>query len=88
MATIPRTAREFELAGRFVIQDCPECMKRSKIDPSIITLTFGDDFDMHAGLREVRYRFDCPHCSARRPDVYFGHPEHPLVQIEDVRKTA
>lgn len=88
MATVPITAREYELAGRFVIQDCPECMTRSKIDPSLITLTFGDDFDMLMGLREIRHRFGCPHCGARRPDIYFGDAGHPLLEHEGNRKTA
>ncbi|MDB5542786.1 MAG: hypothetical protein JWQ89_4513, partial [Devosia sp.] len=78
----------FQLAGKFVIQDCPECMTRTKIEPSVITLTFGDDFDMFMGLREIRHRFDCPICRARRPDVYFGSPEQPVTQSEDVRKSA
>ncbi|MDB5538775.1 MAG: hypothetical protein JWQ89_502 [Devosia sp.] len=88
MAVIPVTAREFQLAGKFVIQDCPECLTRTKIEPSVITLTFGDDFDMFMGLREIRYRFDCPICGARRPDVYFGTPEQPLTQLEGRSKRA
>lgn len=86
---IPWTAREFQLAGKYVIQDCPDCLMRTKIEPSIITMTFGDDFDMYAGLREIRHRFNCPLCGAARPDVYFGSEEEPLAQLRDVpRKSA
>lgn len=84
MAKVPDTAREFQLAGKFVIRDCPECM----IEPSIITLTFGDDFDMLMGLHEIRHRFDCPYCGARRPDIYFGDAENPVTQLERGRKSA
>jgi hypothetical protein len=85
---VPVTAREFQLAGKFVIQDCPQCMMRTKIEPSVITLTFGDDFDMYEGTREIRHRFGCPHCGARRPDVYFGDDDNPLERLERGRKSA
>lgn len=61
---------------------------RTKIEPSIITLTFGDDFDMYEGKREIRHRFNCPICGARRSDVYFASEEQPIAQTEGARKAG
>ena len=40
-------------------------------DPESLILTFGEDFDLIAGVAEVASTLYCPVCGARKPNVYF-----------------
>jgi hypothetical protein len=37
--------------------------------------TFGPDFDLYTGLKEVRAQMYCPHCGEPRPRIVFFNPD-------------
>jgi len=47
------------------------CGHRAPQNPETPILTFGEDFDLIAGVAEVASTLYCPVCGARKPNVYF-----------------
>jgi hypothetical protein len=71
MPAEPRTAGEFFTSGECAIQECRSCGAVKSIDPDIVCMTFGDDFDMRVGARSLQNAFSCSSCGAPRPVIRF-----------------
>lgn len=81
-----RTAGEFFTEGQCAIQECPHCGAVKSIDPDIVCMTFGDDFDMRAGARSLQAAFNCPVCGAPRPTIRFEEdlqPDRAPIEADD-----
>jgi len=79
MPAEPRTAGEFFTAGQCAIQECAECGAVKSIDPDIVCMTFGDDFDMRAGARSLQAAFRCSICGAAAPAIRFEGEAEPTA---------
>lgn len=47
------------------------CGRRAPQDPESLILTFGEDFDLIAGVAELASTLYCPVCGTRKPNIYF-----------------
>lgn len=68
---IPRTAREFAENGREVVVKCDACNRNRRVDPELLVLEFGEDFDCYSGLAELQAQLRCDACGERYRLVYF-----------------
>ncbi len=67
----PRTASEFAEHGREVIVRCPDCDRYRRVDPEILVLTFGDDFDCYDNLAELTGQLRCDACGEPHRLIFF-----------------
>lgn len=81
MSAEPRTAGEFFAMGKCAIQDCPACGATRSIDPDIVCMTFGDDFDMRMGARSLQAAFSCSICGTARPTIRFEDDLEPDASL-------
>jgi hypothetical protein len=67
----PRTASEFADHGREVVVRCPDCDRYARVDPAILVLTFGEDFDCYDNLAELTSQLRCDACGEPHRIVFF-----------------
>ena len=86
----PRTTREFLQHRRVVVVHCVSgCGHRAPQDPESLILTFGEDFDLIAGVAEVAATLYCPVCGTRKPNIYFlGGPPVVAESLEALTRKA
>lgn len=78
----PRKLSELAAAGRIVSLECEACRRKGPADLSLLQLTFGEDFDIYASMREMRDRLSCPGCGAPRPLIeVFDLSRQPFVEV-------
>lgn len=71
----PRTIAEFGDSYRRVVLHCEACHRAQDMALDVLDATFGPDFDLYSGLKEVRAQMYCPHCGTPRPRISFFNPE-------------
>jgi hypothetical protein len=65
----PRTVAEFAAHGLRVHLTCGACKSTQAVALDVLDATFGPDFDLVAGHRQLSSQLYCPACGAPRPDV-------------------
>jgi hypothetical protein len=71
----PRTVAEFSEHHRLVVLHCERCHGSQVMATDVLDATFGPEFDLYSGYRELRAQLYCPHCGAPRPRATFFNPE-------------
>ena len=81
----PRTIAEFAEHNRRVALHCEACHRSQQMALDVLEATFGPDFDLYDGYKELRAQLYCPYCGAPRPRVDFFNPEdrHGEVSFEE-----
>lgn len=64
-----RTVAEFAAVGLSVSLSCSLCQRVQVVAPDVLDATFGPEFDLVAGRRQITSQLYCPHCGASRPSV-------------------
>lgn len=65
----PRTVAEFAALGLKVCLSCRGCARVSTLPFDVLDATFGADFDLIVGQRQISSQLYCPACGASRPTV-------------------
>ena len=67
--TDARTVAELAAIGRHVIVRCDDCDWSRNVLPDVLSVTFGDDFDVIANIAELRSQLRCDRCGRRHRSV-------------------
>lgn len=67
----PRTTKEFFETGRRVVVRCEDCDHGKTVDPEVLALTFGGDFDCYSSFWELEAQLRCEWCGERHRHVHF-----------------
>lgn len=67
----PRTTLEFSQTGRRVVVRCNGCDLNRMVDPEILVLTFGEEFDCYSSFRELEAQLRCERCGEPRRHIHF-----------------
>jgi hypothetical protein len=77
----PRTVAEFAEYQRSVALHCERCYRSQVMATDVLDATFGPEFDLYLGYRELRAQLYCPHCGAPRPRVSFFDPDERTGEV-------
>jgi hypothetical protein len=82
----PRTVAEFAAHGLRVTLSCCSCQRVQVLAPDVLDATFGPDFDLVAGQRQIASQLYCPSCGSPRPGVILEEPESiPAAELKRLR---
>jgi hypothetical protein len=87
----PRTTCEFLEHGREVIVRCDDCNRNHRVDPEMLVLQFGEEFDCYASLAELQAQLRCDACGERYRLIYFHNARQThfeLVSLEEATISA
>ncbi len=67
----PRTVAQLAAANRRVVVVCESCQHYKEMMPEVLDMTFGANFDVYAGFRELQAQLRCERCGEpyRRIDI-------------------
>jgi uncharacterized Zn finger protein len=65
----PRTVEQLAVANRRIVVRCEECQHTKEVAPDVLDMTFGPDFDVYAGFRELEAQLRCEACGKPRRNI-------------------
>lgn len=73
------TVAALAAAGRHLIVRCDDCDWSRTVLPDVLSVTFGDDFNVVANIAELRSRLRCDRCGRRHRSVVLSMQIHEPV---------